>query len=124
MENSRKSEVNGMCIAGLVFSILAVLTSWTVILAPLNAGMAFTLACLSGGKLKMNAVSVISCVLASLSLVLAVLIFLAAFFLFIDPPTALYGVFMTGSAETVCGYSHPAGTVFTDMLNASVFMIM
>ena len=74
MNSDTKSEVNGLSIAGLVFGILAIITCWMVVFVPFNAGMAITMSCLSRGGKKMNGISITGCVLAGISLFIAVLL--------------------------------------------------
>lgn len=74
MDSNKKAEVNGLCIAGLIFGIMSVLTCWTVMLIPFNAGMAVTLSCLSRGSSKMNGLSVLSIVLAGISILIGLLV--------------------------------------------------
>lgn len=74
MDNNIRAEANGLSIAGLVFGILAVLSSFTVVFIPFFASMAITFSLLSRGNKKMNVQAIAGNILAIVSIIIGLLI--------------------------------------------------
>lgn len=69
--NNTKAESNSMSLASLVFGILAVLSSFIVVLTPLFAGLAITFAWLSRGDKHMSNQAIAGNILAVISIVVS-----------------------------------------------------
>ena len=76
MNHQERAEYNGLSIAALVFGILAVLGSFTILATPLLASLAISFAWLSRGERKMHWQAITGNVLAVLSIVISLTLIL------------------------------------------------
>lgn len=72
-----KSKANSMSLAALIFGIIAVLGSFTVVLTPLFAGLAVTFALLSRGDKKMCGQAIAGNVLAVFAVAVSIIVLIA-----------------------------------------------
>ena len=73
MENNIRAEKNSLSVWSLVFGIIAVLTSWTVIIGIPAALLAITFAALSQGRFKKSKQALCGTLLGTASILLAVI---------------------------------------------------
>ncbi len=91
MDRKEKAAVNGLAVASLVFGILAILTSWTVIPAVMNALFALMFASLSKGCRKKCGIALAGMLLALSAIVIALIAAAVFFELAVDFVNSLSG---------------------------------
>lgn len=75
--NETKAASNNMSLAALIFGILAVLGSFTVVLTPVFAGLAITFSWLSRGDKRMCTQAVVGNVLGVIAIVISIIVLIA-----------------------------------------------
>ena len=84
MNEQTKAVPNGLSTASLIFGILALLTSITVVLVPFNASMAIMFAWLSRGNKKMCSRAAAGNLMGIISLVLGLVVLIAMTVAFVN----------------------------------------
>ncbi len=97
MNENLKAEYNGLSVASFVFGILAVLSSFVLVLTPFFAPLAITFAWLSRGNKKMNWQAVAGNTLAILSILISFVVCGVLIFFMFDQIVK----FLQGNSQSV-----------------------
>ena len=84
MQNNISAERNGLSTASLVFGILALIFSWSVVLTPFNSALAITFSWLSRGDKKMNGQAIAGNILGLISIIISIAVVVALLVMFMS----------------------------------------